>query len=228
LTLALAEAGADVVVHYRASEDEAVAVAAEVAERGRRAWTVGADLSAPGGCEELAAEAVRLAGPVQVLVNSASAFVRGTLEELTPEALAASVQLHALAPLTLTRALVGALPAGEPARVVNLLDAYLGTYQRTHVAYNLGKRVLLSLTRMMALEYAPRVTVNVVSPGLILPPAEGDSEGQVVARAAALPLQRTGTPQDITCAVLWLLEAGYVTGQVIAVDGGASLVTPVV
>ena len=106
--------------------------------------------------------------------------------------------------------------------MVNLLDSRMHGYMTRHVAYNLSKQALLSLTRMMALEYAPRVRVNAVAPGTVLAP-DGSDEGHLARLAAAAPLGRLGTPEEVAQAVVYLLGAQYVTGQVIYVDGGRFL-----
>ncbi len=222
VALALAARGADVLVHFGTSADEAARTCRDLERLGVRAWAVQADLAVPEACDALAQECLRLAGPVHVLISSASSFTPGSLQDLSLPALTRDLQLHALAPLQLARAFVAALPAGQGGRVVNLLDSYVTRFQRRFVGYNLSKRALLALTEMMALEFAPAVTVNAVAPGLILPPPGGDLEAFERLKAAN-PLQRQGTAADIVQAVLYLLEAQFVTGQVIFVDGGAAL-----
>lgn len=222
IALALADEGADVIIHYNTSADAAQDTCADIARRGVRAWALQADLQEGDAPERLARQGLEEAGSVHLLVNNASWFHRSRLGDLTPEDLALNMRLHAYAPLALSRALMAALPPGERGRVVNLLDAYLHTYQRSHVAYNLSKRALHTLTRMLALELAPDVTVNAVSPGVILPPPDEPPES-VEPLVAKVPLQRPGEVSEIVAAVMFLLRADYVTGQVLYVDGGAAL-----
>lgn len=222
IALALAEEGAHVIVHFNTSADAAQDTCAEVARRGVRAHSLQADLAAPGEPERLARECLAEEGAVHLLVNNASWFHRSRLGDLSADDLALNMRLHAYAPLALSRTLMAALPPGESGRIVNLLDAYLHTYQRSHIGYNLSKRALHSLTRMLALELAPDVTVNAVSPGVILPPPDEPPES-VAPLVAKVPLQRPGEVAEIVAAVMYLLQADYVTGQVLYVDGGAAM-----
>ena len=154
-----------------------------------------------------------------MLINNASTFPSDTLDTLTPDTLARNAHLHAVAPLVLSRRLAA---TGRPGAIVNLLDARVMDYDREHASYHLSKRMLLSLTRMMALEFAPRVRVNAVAPGLILPPA-GETHDYLDRLAATNPLECHGAVEDVTEAVLFLLASPFVTGQVLFVDGGRHL-----
>jgi pteridine reductase len=217
IALELAAAGADVVVHYRRSRDQAEQAAEEIRRLGRRAWCVCADLSDPHEAAGLMAEAVASAGPVSILVNNASSFPSDTIVEATCESILQSVQVHALAPLVLARGLAGQnLPAGD---VVNLLDSRVEDYDRLHASYHLGKRMLLTITRMLALELAPRVKVNAVAPGLVLPP-EGKDESYLAGLAHTNPLGRVGSVEAVASAARQLVESDFITGQIIYVDGG--------
>jgi len=223
---ALAGDGADVVLHYLTSEQEAAALARQLRARGAKAWLLRADLADPAQAEALVDEAVAACGrPCAILVNSASIFPAGRLGDVTADDLALNMQVNAYAPLALACAFARQFP--RPARgplpcVVNLLDSRITDYDAEHAAYHVSKRALHTLTKMMALEFAPRVRVNAVAPGLILPPA-----GQTVAYLRKLahtnPMNRFGSPADIAEAVRFLLRSGFLTGQVIYVDGGRHL-----
>lgn len=219
IALGLAEAGADVVVHYRTAEAQAEELCARIEALGRRAWRVRADLSSPAEAESLFARTLETAGPVAVLVNNASIFPEDTVLDFTPEQLHECVNVHAVAPLLLSRRFAA---QGRPGCIVNLLDARVQDYDRIHASYHLSKRMLLSLTSVLALELAPAVRVNGVAPGLILAP-EGKPEGYLERLAHTNPLQTWGNPEDIAKAVLFLVENRFVTGQVIYVDGGRHL-----
>lgn len=219
VALALAERAINVVVHYRHSAEAAEELADHLRHKGTRAWAFGADLTEPGGADDLWSQTVSAAGPIDILVNSASVFEPDTLWDCTAETLWYNTRLHAWAPLVLSRAL--AQQTG-PAQIVNLLDARLGGYDPKHVSYQLSKQMLFSLTRMLAVELAPRIRVNAVAPGLILPPP-GRDEAYLQELAHTNPLQRHGDTEDVTDAVLYLIGASFVTGQVIYVDGGRHL-----
>lgn len=216
MALALAQQGVDVVVHYNRSADEAASLCDEIRRLGVSAWHVQCDLSDAGQTEALFDRVVAQAGPIDILINSASTFNKETLWETSAQSLEANLRLHATAPLILARALAGQKRGGS---IVNMLDTRVTVYDREHAAYHISKRVLLTLTRMLALELAPAVTVNAVAPGLILPPA-GQDESYLKKLAHCNPLNRHGDPGQVADAVLFLLRSRFITGQVIYVDGG--------
>jgi NAD(P)-dependent dehydrogenase (short-subunit alcohol dehydrogenase family) len=216
IALALAQQGVHVVVHHNRSADEAVSTCAAIRRLGVSAWPIQADLADIGQAETLFERAVGEAGPIDILVNSASTFEKETIWETSAESLEANLRLHATAPLILARALAGQNRGGA---IVNMLDTRVTVYDRQHAAYHISKRVLLTLTRMLALELAPAVAVNAVAPGLILPPA-GQDESYLKKLAHCNPLNRYGDPEQVADAVLFLLRSRFITGQVIYVDGG--------
>jgi len=216
IALALARHGASVVVHFNTSERDAGALCEELQGMGVSAWPIQADLSETAQAEELFEQAVAQSGAIDILVNNASIFDKDTLWEVTGASLERNLQLHAVVPLTLARALA---KQDRPGHVINLLDTRVTTYDRQHASYHLSKRMLLTLTRMLALELAPQIAVNAVAPGLILPPA-GEDESYLEKFAHCNPQNRYGDPQDVADAVLFLLHSSFITGQVIYVDGG--------
>ena len=216
IALALAEEGCGVVVHYRGSAEAARQTAADVEARGVRAWCVQADLGVLAEAEALLPRAAELAGPVDVLVNSAAVFPDDRVTDFGWDALAGCIGTNAMAPLVLSRALAA---QGRGGSIVNLLDARMVDYDARHASYHLSKRMLFSLTRMTALEFAPSIRVNAVAPGLILPPP-GQGAGYLEKLASTNPLRRWGKPEDVAAAVVFLLRSDFITGQVIYVDGG--------
>ncbi len=220
VALALGEAGANVVIHYRRSAKRAEALRDSLQRTGVRAFRVQADFANPGEVDSLIDRARAEAGPIDILVNSASEFETRTFEALTSDNLEHNLSINAWAPFALTRAFARQASRGK---VINFLDAQIAGYDLTHAGYILSKHLLATLTRLTALQYAPGLTVNAVAPGLILPP-EGKDESYLMQLAKGLPLQRHGGLPDITRAVLFLLESEFVTGQVIYVDGGRHLV----
>jgi hypothetical protein len=214
--LELARHGAGVVVHYGRSGAEAEQVAEAARAFGGPAWTVGADLADPAAADALFDRAVQVAGPIDILVNNASIFPRAGLTTLSAAELHANIDVNAVAPLLLSRRFFG---QGGPGSIVNFLDARIVDFDSEHAGYHLSKRMLFSLTRMMALEFAPAVRVNAVAPGLILPP-EGEDESYLDRLAHTNALRRHGSARDVTDAVLFLIRSEFITGQVIFVDGG--------
>lgn len=216
----LAARGAGVLVHYRSSRSGAEETAAAARELGAEAWTIEADLGDSQEAGRLVTRAVeKAARPIDYLVNNASIYSESRLADLTPDDLNDNVQVNALAPLLLSRSFAEQDLDGV---IVNLLDTRITDYDRKHVAYHLSKRMLYSLTRLMAIEFAPRVRVNAVAPGLILPPA-GEDEDYLRRLAPTTLLNRPGCLNDVTEAVRFLLESDFVTGQVVYVDGGRHL-----
>ncbi len=217
VAISLAGAGAEVIVHYRASQEQAEATAENIRQAGGRAWTIQADLGDQAQANQLMPRAIAQAGAIDILVNNASVFNDDTVMNFTPEDLQANVQLHAMAPLTLSRAMAAQqLPAGD---IVNFLDSRMEDYDRLHTSYHLSKRMLWTITRMLALELAPAIKVNAVAPGLILPP-KGKDDSYLADLAHTNPLNRVGSVEGIAAALRLLIESDFITGQVIYVDGG--------
>ncbi len=216
IALALARAGANVVIHRRSSAAEAEALAEDIRGLGRGAWTVEADLRSDAHLEALVDRALEAAGALDILVNNAAVFPEGRLAMVTFGDLIECVRVNAWAPLELTRRFAGTARRGH---VVNLLDVRAAGLDRSHAAYQASKHMLALFTRLMAIEFAPGIAVNAVAPGLILADDAPMSAG-VATAGASLPLRRAGTAQDVADAVLFLVGCGFVTGQVIHVDGG--------
>ena len=217
--LALARRGMNVVIHFHRSRTEAEKVRREIIRLGARAWTVQGDLSCPDSSEQVFADAVKAAGPVDLLLNNASIYGESRLASLAMRDLVRNLSINAIAPFLLARQLAAQRREGM---VINFLDARLSRHDSGYAAYHVSKSLLLTLTRMMAVEFAPRVRVNAVAPGAILPPA-GKGAAYMRKLAAANPLRRVGDLREITEAVLYLAGTRFVTGQVLFVDGGYHL-----
>ncbi|MCH7958525.1 MAG: SDR family oxidoreductase [Candidatus Hydrogenedentes bacterium] len=216
ISSALAAQGVHVIVHYHSSKDAAESLADTLRKTDTQAWTVSANLESPEEAGSLVDRASELSGELDFIVNNASIFPRDTLEDLGTENLFRNLSVNALSPFMIARSFAA---RGGTGAIVNLLDARVLDYDREHVSYHLSKRMLLSLTRMMAAEFAPAVRVNAVAPGLILPPA-GEDASYLDALADTNYLKRVGSPEDVCRAVLFLLASEFVTGQTLYVDGG--------
>lgn len=216
VSLALAGQGIRVVVHYDRSEQEAVAVCDEIKRSGGYAWPVRGDLMDSERAAQLFADAVALGGEIDILINNASIFKQDTLWEMTEESILTNFRIHAISPLVLARAMA---KQGIEGHIVNLLDTRVTVYDREHASYHISKRALSTLTRMLAIELAPKIAVNAIAPGLILPPA-GEDETYLQKLVYTNPLKRHGGPEDIAEAMLFLLRSRFITGQILYVDGG--------
>lgn len=220
IALSLAREGANVVVHYRSSAAEAQDLVQELGRLGIRAWTVRADLRELAELSDLVRRAAELAGSLEILVNNASTFPRSTFEDVSREELVASIEADAWPPFELARKFACQTDAGH---IVNLLDTRIAAeFDSQHFAYSAAKDLLGRLTKQMAIHLAPRVAVNAVAPGLILPP-EGRGPEYLEALKSELPLRRIGDPTFIAEAVLFLVKSEFITGQTIFVDGGRHL-----
>ena len=217
--LTLAHEGVNVVLHCRTSAKAAEELADAIRALDVKAWTLTADLASPGAAQSLVERALDMAGPLDFLINNASVFPPSGMADVSVESVHASVDLNALAPFLAARRFAEQRRDGA---IINFLDARIVDYDREHVAYHLSKRMLFELTRMMALEFAPAIRVNAVAPGLILPPA-GKDESYLASLAHTNPLNRYGGVDDVTSAVVFLLQSPFITGQVIFVDGGRHL-----
>ena len=214
--LALAQNGASIVIHYRSSMTQAESLLEEVRKSGADGWLIQADLSDSRECESLFAQAIQSAGKIDVLINSASIFPEGSLFESEENEFFENLKINALAPLKLSKLFAAQNTGGA---IINLLDARILDYDKHHVPYHLSKQALFSFTRMMSIELSPAIRVNAVAPGLILPP-EGKGSDYLQQLANTNPLESWGTEKDISDAVLYLVGAGFVTGQVLYIDGG--------
>lgn len=218
---ALHGAGYCVALHYHRSAEDAERLAAQLnAERPGSARTFQADLAETSNLAELVERAAACWGGLDLLVNNASAFYPTPLGQITEAHWDDLMASNLKAPLFLAQAAVPHLRRRSGC-IVNIVDVYAERPLREYPVYSVAKAGLAALTKALAVELAPEVRVNGVAPGSILWPAGGDIKPEVLAKVA---LERPGTPADIAQAVLFLAaDAPYVTGQILAVDGGRSL-----
>ena len=219
-------AGLDVVVHYRSSSADANALVNGLnRDRADSAVALTADLNDPHAVRDLAARAVAVFGTLDVLVNNASSFYPTPLAEATDADWDALMHSNLRAPFLLSQSLAPALSAGGGGAIVNIVDVYAEKPLIGYSLYCMAKAGLAMMTRSLARELGPAVRVNGVSPGPILWPEQGNEQQATILAASALG--RAGDPADIADTVAWLaLHAPYITGQILAVDGGRSLAFP--
>lgn len=217
-------AGARVVIHYRGSADEADKLARTLNTMRRdSATTLQADLLDTDSLPGLVERVIDWGGRLDVLVNNASTFYPTPVGEITGDDWNDLVGTNLKAPLFLSQAAAEELRARSGV-IVNLVDIHARRPLRDHPVYGPAKAGLAMLTLALAKDLAPDVRVNGVAPGAILWPESGMDEDTRQSIIDEVPLERPGDPDDIAGTVLYLVrDAGYVTGQIIAVDGGRSI-----
>jgi NAD(P)-dependent dehydrogenase (short-subunit alcohol dehydrogenase family) len=219
IALGLAGAGSNVVLHFHSSADAAAATAQEIRALGVEAATIGGDLGEDpaavfAACGELA--------PVRILVNNAASFPDDRLADVSRAAWEQTVAVNLTAPVFLTQAFARALPEGVDGAVVNVTDWRTLRPYPSHFSYTVAKGGLDTFTRAAAEALAPRIRVNAVALGAILPPPGKDS-AYLKELAQEIPMRRVGGTDPVVAAVLSLLANDFVTGEILRVDGGAHL-----
>ncbi|QEE23556.1 pteridine reductase [Rhodanobacter glycinis] len=217
-------AGYDLALHCRHSVAEAEALAAELEQlRADSTLVLQADLADPEAPAALIDTLLAQTGRLDALVNNASAFFPTPVGSATLAQWDDLFASNARAPFFLAQAATPALRAARGA-IVNLVDIYAERPLADHPLYCMAKAALAAMTRSLALDLAPEVRVNGVAPGAVLWPNNGMAYTDQQALLARTPLERAGSPEDVAGTVRWLLrDAPFVTGQIIAVDGGRTL-----
>ncbi len=222
IALALADAGASVFVHYNSSAGPAEETLAEIERRGGRGATGAVNLGHPEVAADLIAMATETLGEVSILVNSASGFATDTINDVDLAGWKRSHDLTLASPVFLTQAFAAALGEDSPGAVLNVTDVRTQTPYLKHFSYVIAKGGLDTFTMAAAVALAPRIRVNAVALGVILPPP-GEDAAYVEGLAADLPLQRVGGTDPVVAAALHLIQNDFVTGEIIRLDGGAHL-----
>jgi pteridine reductase len=219
----LAQAGWALALHSRAETAPDPALAAILAQTNAVWCGFVADLADGEACHRLIAEVeAQFGAPPALLVNNASRFDWDDAGSITAAALAGHLAVNAVAPVILATSLAAHVPEGATVSVVNILDQRVRHPGGDQLSYTLSKMALSGATEALARALAPRVRVNAVAPGLVIP-TEDYKPAQMRALEAMMPLKRLPEPEDVADAVLWLAGAEATTGQTIFVDGGASL-----
>lgn len=217
--LTLAKNGINTIIHFNKSEQDASETVQLSKEKGVISAKIQYDFNDIIGIKELLNKAKQITGKIDYLINSASVYPMDNLESISQTSFANTMNLNSLAPYILAREFKNNCDRGA---IINFLDARMTDYEPHHISYQLSKQVLLNLTKMMSLEFAPSIRVNAVAPGIIIPDNITDEESLIRLKEGN-PLNRIGTPGEVSSTVLFLLQNEFITGQVIYVDGGRNL-----
>jgi NAD(P)-dependent dehydrogenase (short-subunit alcohol dehydrogenase family) len=222
IALALAARGAELVVHYRHSERDALEVLAQAKRQGGKPVAVRADLARRDEVPRVVDAAMQAFGRIDILVNSASVFSRTPFDGVTDADWDEALAVNLTAPFLLARAAGQVMRRQGRGKIVNLADIAGTRVWKDYVPYSVSKAGLIALTKGLAKALAPSVQVNAIAPGVVLLPEETSREERQ-ASLQRIPLRRLGSPADVAHTVLYLLENDFVTGHVLTLDGGQSL-----
>lgn len=218
---AIASAGANVVIHHAHSEATAAALAGEIRQMGRDAWVVQADFNYPNQAASVVDQAWEIA-PLDGVVNNAAIFEPLQVMNTTQSDWQRHLDVNLTAPFLLSQAFAKRLPAESEGRIINILDWRALRPGRDHFPYTISKAGLAAMTRTLALVLAPRIMVNGLALGAILPPSDGGEEAGLT---RWVPAGRWAKIEEVCAALLFLLSGpAYITGEIIHVDGGRHLV----
>ena len=218
IALGLAGRGFDVAVHYNASDAPAQETARAVREHGVAAQVFRADLTAPSAPAQLIEEVTARMGAVDVLVNSAAVMMRTPLDSVTTADWDAMFALNLRAPFFLAVAAATTMQT-RGGVIINIADLAAFETWPAYVPHSITKAGVVQMTRALARVMAPAIRVNAVAPGAVLLPDDW-TEQDAARLAGTTPLKRIGSPDDVVQAVLYLIDAEYVTGETLIVDGG--------
>ena len=217
LAAGLAGNGYDIALHFHASAAKVEGAVSEIAGAGGRATLFQADLTTGDAPAQLVRDVVDSFGRLDVVVNSAAVMIRMPMGQITADGWDAVMNLNLRAPFLIAQEAARHLPDG--ASIINIADLAAFETWPAYVPHGVSKSGVVYLTRALARVLAPRVRVNAIAPGTVLLPDDFDA----VAAAhltETTPLRRAGSPDDVVQAMLYLLQATYVTGETIIVDGG--------
>ena len=220
VALHLARSGYGIALHYNNSKPEAMATAQLIYKMGMRCELFACDLACEDQTLQLLPQVLKAFPNLNLLVNSASVFIPNKLGAKDLTLFKAHWDINFKAPYILSGAFARFVNRGQ---VINFIDANVGKNKTGYADYLMTKKALLEFTRMAAIEWGPAIRVNGISPGMILAPVNNQPDDRA-RRARQIPLQRTGNIANILQTVTFLLENDYLTGQIIANDGGESLI----
>lgn len=222
LALTLAGQGARVALHYGNSAEAATMAVAAIHDLGGYAAAFQADLRHLSQTEELVDRVAQRLGRVDILVNSAAIFASAEFVDTSESNWDEQFAVNLKAPFFLARAFARHVGKERNGQIVNIADWRAVRPDPLNLAYSLTKSGIVAMTKGLALALAPNIRVNAIAPGAILPPP-GRDETFLDQLCKHIPLQRHGSPEQVAAALLYLVTAQFVTGQVLFVDGGEHL-----
>jgi NAD(P)-dependent dehydrogenase (short-subunit alcohol dehydrogenase family) len=223
IALALAERGAEVILHYHGSEREAQEALALLKKAGGKPVAVRGDVSVAADVDRIVETAMQAFGRIEILVNNAAVFYRTPFDELTEADWDRFLGVNLKGPFLLCRKIGTIMRRQGHGKIVNLADIAGQKVWAEYIPYSVSKAGLIALTRGLAKALAPQVQVNAIAPGTVLLP-EGTTIEEQARAIRRVPLDRLGSPEDIARAVVYLVENDFITGEVLRVDGGQHLI----
>jgi pteridine reductase len=221
VALRLAGEGADVAVHYGKSEAEARVVVGEIEAMGRRAAAFSAELTDVLAIQKLVNDVAGHFGRLDILINSAANILETKFGATTEATWDASLDTNLKAPFFCAQAVAPYLDASGNGVIINFADVGGLMGWREFLPHSISKTGIILMTRVLARELAPKIRVNAIAPGTITMPGDPPEwEADFIRQA---PLKKSGRPEDVADAVMYLIEAGFVTGHVLVLDGGRTL-----
>ena len=215
----LASDGWNVAIHHLSSGEDATDVVDVVHSLGRNAVAVSADLENIAAVRAMAEEVHNALGPLSAVVNNASVFIGDEITSEDFEVWDQHMNVHVRAPYILTQELMKQIPEGKTGTVVNIVDQRVYNPSKHFPSYTMSKMALWDQTQILARALAPKIRINAVGPGPVLPSSRQSQEDFDI-QVSQTPLARSVAPTEIAAAVSFLLDAPSVTGQMIAVDSG--------
>ena len=221
LALSIAREGGTVILHHGHSPEEAEEVRREIINLGSNAYILQADLNDPQQASELVSQALEF-GPLFALVNNAAIFEANNWKNTDLKSWNRHININLTAPFLLSQSFARAIAPDEDGRIINILDWRALRPGAGHLPYVISKAGLAALTESLALALAPRIVVNGLAFGAILPPSDG---GKTEGITNSIPAQRWADLDEVGQALIFLLTGpAYITGEIIHVDGGRHLV----
>lgn len=224
LALSLAEAGMNIGLHYGGSAVEAEKMSKQISDLGVNVVAIQADFSQPlRSAQSVVDQAQEKLGPISVLINNAAIFEDDQLATATDVHWDKHFDINLKSPFFLSQAFANQLGSNQTAHIVNIVDWRAIRPGSDHLVYTMTKSALLTMTKSLAQHLAPKVRVNAIAPGAILPPPNSSDDEWRQEAVHRNPLRQVGNPGDVADAMLFLLQSEFITGEVIQVAGGESL-----